>query len=61
MTPTSERLSFCSILHKVSQRYKMVLWVKGEARYICRKYMKLLTLLGVDVDDVVENELSLGK
>ncbi|KAM0944128.1 putative TIR domain, AAA+ ATPase domain, P-loop containing nucleoside triphosphate hydrolase [Dioscorea sansibarensis] len=47
--------------YRFSQRYKMVLWVGGEARYIRRNYMKLLPLLGVDVDVVAENELSLGK
>ncbi|XP_039137122.1 uncharacterized protein LOC120274656 [Dioscorea cayenensis subsp. rotundata] len=47
--------------YRFSQRYKMVLWVGGEARYIRRNYMKLLPLLGVDIDVVTENELSLGK
>ncbi|KAJ0963788.1 hypothetical protein J5N97_028910 [Dioscorea zingiberensis] len=47
--------------YKFSQRYKMVLWVGGEARYLRRNYMKLLPLLGVDVDVVAQNELSLDR
>ncbi|XP_010917926.1 uncharacterized protein [Elaeis guineensis] len=42
--------------YRFSQRYKMVLWVGGEARYLRQNFMKLLPLLGVDVD--MDNELS---
>lgn len=35
--------------YKFSQRYKMVLWVGGEARYLRENYMRLLPKLGVDV------------
>ncbi|MQL84280.1 hypothetical protein Taro_016773 [Colocasia esculenta] len=34
--------------YKISQRYKMVLWVGGEAKYFRLNYLKLLSLLGVD-------------
>lgn len=43
------------------ERYMMDLWVLDKARYILQNYMRVLPLLGVDVDVVAENELSLGK
>ncbi|XP_008791271.3 uncharacterized protein LOC103708224 [Phoenix dactylifera] len=42
--------------YRFSQRYKMILWVGGEARYLRQNFMKLLPLLGVDVH--MDNELS---
>ncbi|XP_077248326.1 uncharacterized protein LOC143887960 [Tasmannia lanceolata] len=41
--------------YKVSQRYRMVLWLGGEARYVHQNYMNLLSFLGVDVS--IENHL----
>ncbi|KAG1333932.1 hypothetical protein COCNU_03G000510 [Cocos nucifera] len=45
--------------YRFSQRYKMVLWVGGEARYLRQNFMKLLPRLGVDVD--MDNDLSLER
>ncbi|XP_068651124.1 uncharacterized protein [Aristolochia californica] len=42
--------------YKVHQRYQMVLWIGGEARYICQNYMNFVSFLGVDLS--VENQLS---
>ncbi|KAJ0961380.1 hypothetical protein J5N97_000416 [Dioscorea zingiberensis] len=39
----------------------MVLWVGGEARYLQRNYMKLLPILGIDVDVTEQNEFSLDR
>ncbi|KAF6169802.1 hypothetical protein GIB67_034194 [Kingdonia uniflora] len=41
--------------YKSSQRYKMVLWVGGEARYMRQSYLNFLPLLEVDVS--MENQL----
>ncbi|KAG6518083.1 hypothetical protein ZIOFF_021485 [Zingiber officinale] len=35
--------------YKVSQSYKMMLWVGGESKYLRQNYLNLLPLLGVDV------------
>ncbi|ONK67167.1 uncharacterized protein A4U43_C06F16730 [Asparagus officinalis] len=45
--------------YSFSQRYKMILWVGGESRYLRHNYMKLLPLLGIDTDTV--NKLSSDK
>ncbi|XXG73982.1 hypothetical protein AAC387_Pa07g2821 [Persea americana] len=41
--------------YKFSQRYRLVLWIDGETRYLSQNYMNLLSLL--DVDLTAENEL----
>ncbi|XP_072999409.1 uncharacterized protein [Typha latifolia] len=41
--------------YRFSQRYKMVLWVGGEARYLRGNYIKLLPRLGIDVG--LQNEI----
>ncbi|XP_077210107.1 uncharacterized protein LOC143845608 [Tasmannia lanceolata] len=41
--------------YKVSQRYRMVLWVGGESRYVYQNYMNLFSFLGVDVS--IENHI----
>lgn len=35
--------------YRYSQRYKMILWVHGESRYLRQNYMKLMPLLGIDM------------
>ncbi|KAJ0960442.1 hypothetical protein J5N97_001724 [Dioscorea zingiberensis] len=47
--------------YRFSHRYKMVLWVGGEVRYRRRNYMKLLPILGIDVDVTEQNEFSLDR
>lgn len=34
--------------YRFAQSYKMVLWVGGEARYLCQNYLNLLPFLGID-------------
>ncbi|PKA59757.1 hypothetical protein AXF42_Ash011881 [Apostasia shenzhenica] len=41
------------------QSYKLVLWVRGEARYLRANYLNLLPILGVDVS--IDNELCLER
>ncbi|KAL5226302.1 hypothetical protein ABZP36_014567 [Zizania latifolia] len=41
--------------YRFSQRYKMVLWVRGESRYIRQNYLALRTFLEVDLS--VDNHL----
>ncbi|WOK98494.1 hypothetical protein Cni_G07206 [Canna indica] len=41
--------------YRFSQRYKKVLWVGGESRYLRQNYLNLLPLLGVDV--TIESEI----
>ncbi|KAF8380201.1 hypothetical protein HHK36_027683 [Tetracentron sinense] len=36
--------------YRFSQRYKMVLWIGGESRYIRHNYLNLLSFLDVDVE-----------
>jgi hypothetical protein len=42
--------------HRYSQRYKMVLWVGGEARYLRQNILNLSLHLGLDVSAYVEKE-----
>lgn len=41
--------------YRFSQRYRLILWVEGEARYLSQHYMNLLALLEVDLS--AENQL----
>ncbi|PIA54113.1 hypothetical protein AQUCO_00900586v1 [Aquilegia coerulea] len=43
--------------YRCAQRYKMVLWVGGEARYIRQNYMNLMDVL--EIDGSVDNQLCL--
>ncbi|XP_073112300.1 uncharacterized protein [Elaeis guineensis] len=45
--------------YRFSQRYKMVLWVGGETRYIRQNYLALCTFLDVDLN--IENHCCLEK
>ncbi|KAF7828256.1 P-loop containing nucleoside triphosphate hydrolase [Senna tora] len=45
--------------YRYQQRYKMVLWIGGESRYIRQNYLNLRSILEVDVG--VENSLEKGK
>lgn len=38
--------------YRYSQRYKMILWIGGESRYLRQNYMKLMPLLGIDTSVV---------
>ncbi|XP_068636260.1 uncharacterized protein [Aristolochia californica] len=46
--------------YRVRQRYQMVLWIGGEARYICQNYLNFMSFLGVDmsVENLLSNERS---
>ncbi|KAK9170190.1 hypothetical protein Syun_002330 [Stephania yunnanensis] len=45
-------LEFC---YRHAQRYKTVLWIRGEAKYMRQNYINLFSLL--DVDTSIENQL----
>ena len=42
--------------HRYSQRYKMVMWVSGEARYFRQNILNLSLKLGLDVSADAEKE-----
>lgn len=42
--------------HQYSQRYKMVLWVGGEARYLRQNMLNLSLKMGLDVNTDEEND-----
>ncbi|CAA6670470.1 unnamed protein product [Spirodela intermedia] len=44
--------------YRFAQRYKMVLWVGGEARYLCQNYLNLLSFLGIDNSILFEDNES---
>ncbi|MQM05744.1 hypothetical protein Taro_038559 [Colocasia esculenta] len=35
--------------YRLAQRYKMVLWIGGEARYLRQNYLNLLSILGIEL------------
>ena len=45
--------------YRFAKRYRMVLWIGGEARYLRQNYLNLTRLLGLDVSN--ETQIALEK